>query len=65
MLCHGVVSLLCAGYIKAGESVGRSDLTELHESPHSLWATEENYKENSLEEKKNNTVRKTIMVMCG
>ena len=27
---YGVVSLLWVGYIKAGESLGRSDWTELH-----------------------------------
>ena len=41
VLCHGVISLLWAGYIKAGESIGRSDLTELHREKNSVQPTEE------------------------
>ena len=36
VLCHGIVSLRCAGYIKARKSMGWSDFTELQKRPHSL-----------------------------
>ena len=56
----GVVSLLCAGYIKAEDSLGRSNLTELQRE-HSQQPTEEK----SIRKKEENSIeKKNIMVMC-
>ena len=43
---YGAVSLQEAGYVKAGESIGRSDLTELLKRDHAY------YKEKSIGKEK-------------
>ena len=65
---HGIVSLLCAGYIKVGESMGRSDLTELHRGDASLQGNTgkkiHQGKSRRKYQQEKSSVKKTVMVIC-